>query len=100
MPHFPKPHKLVPATPDELDGLIAWAGYWPGRSALFKDKNQAAWFIRTRRDALIAAGVLFDSLRGYLVHAARLDAMLPDLMGINRLAPADPVAPQTEAAAA
>ena len=79
--------KHTPATVEDLNGLVAWSDFWAARPALFADKNKAAWFIRTRRGELAAAGVLFDSVRGYLVNEAKLEAMLPALLSVVRLSP-------------
>ncbi len=89
MPSPTRVYALTEVSPQVLSGLCRWSKFWQERPNLFPDDASAGWFIRSRRKALIDAGVLFSGQAGYLVDHAKLDALLPVLLGVHRVTDAE-----------
>lgn len=67
------------AHPDLLD-IVPWSSYWQTLPNLFPTKHTAAWFLKTRKSALIEQGILVETVKGYLVRKAKLDSALVELL--------------------
>lgn len=62
------------------DDLQPWADYWRSKPDLFKNKEAASHFVQSRKARMQELGILFETVRGYLVVRPELDKHLLRLL--------------------
>ena len=72
----------VPNHPSFQD-LVPWPDVWR-HSAIFKNREAASHFIQTRKARMVELGILFETVRGYLVNKPLFERHFLDLMNYTQ----------------